>query len=134
MLFISHDLGVIRHVADRVGVMYLGKLVELAPAEAFYRQPLHPYSEALLSAISLPDPDARHTRRQIVLEGDMPSPISPPSGCRFHTRCPYAQAVCRTDEPPLVEHAAGRQAACHFPLLAGHPIPARQASAALPTG
>ncbi|MBN9275589.1 MAG: ABC transporter ATP-binding protein, partial [Mesorhizobium sp.] len=99
VLFISHDLGVIRHVSDRVGVMYLGRLVELAPAEAFYEAPLHPYSEALLSAIPVPDPDARLTRKEIVLEGDVPNPIAPPPGCRFHTRCPYARDICATLDP-----------------------------------
>jgi len=117
MLFISHDLGVIRHVSDRIGVMYLGKLVELAPADAFYAQPLHPYAEALLSAIPVPDPDARAVRRQIVLKGDIPSPISPPAGCRFHPRCPFAQSVCASEEPALREHLPGRLAACHFPRL-----------------
>lgn len=118
MLFISHDLGVIRHVSDRIGVMYLGKLVELAPADAIYERPLHPYTEALLAAIPLPDPDAHLGRRQVVLEGDVPSPQAPPPGCRFHTRCPYAQARCRSEEPPLLEHRPGHRAACHFPLLA----------------
>jgi len=117
MLFISHDLGVIRHVSDRIGVMYLGQLVELAPAEAFYRQPLHPYAEALLSAIPLPDPDAHLARKQIVLEGDVPSPLAPPAGCRFHTRCPYVQPICSREAPALFEHLPGRRAACHFPLL-----------------
>lgn len=117
MLFISHDLGVIRHVSDRIGVMYLGKLVELADADAFYDQPLHPYSEALLSAIPVPDPEARATRRQIVLKGDVPSPIAPPSGCRFHPRCAFAQSICATQEPPLRQHLPGRLAACHFPRL-----------------
>lgn len=116
VLFISHDLGVIRHVSDRIGVMYLGRLVELAPAEAFYEAPLHPYSEALLSAIPVPDPDARLTRKEIVLEGDVPNPIAPPPGCRFHTRCPYARDICATLDPQLVAHGRGRAVACHFPL------------------
>ena len=116
MLFISHDLGVIRHISDRVGVMYLGRLVELSPAEEFYRAPFHPYSEALLAAIPLPDPDARFTRKQIVLEGDMPSPDAPPAGCRFNTRCLYATDLCRTTEPPLTSYPGGRLAACHYPL------------------
>jgi oligopeptide/dipeptide ABC transporter ATP-binding protein len=114
MVFISHDLGVIRHVSDRVGVMYLGKLVELAPAEAFYERPLHPYSEALLSAIPVPDPDA--PRREIILDGDVPSPLAPPSGCRLHTRCPRARERCATDEPQLTARGAGRTVACHYPL------------------
>ncbi|MBK1869710.1 ABC transporter ATP-binding protein [Aestuariivirga sp. YIM B02566] len=116
VIFISHDLGVIRHVSDRVGVMYLGRLVELAPADQFYAAPLHPYSEALLSAIPMPDPDAHLTRKEIVLEGDIPSPLAPPKGCRFHTRCPYAQAVCAGSEPTLSTQAGGRLVACHFPL------------------
>jgi len=116
VIFISHDLGVIRHVSDRVGVMYLGRLVELAPADQFYAAPLHPYSEALLSAIPMPDPDAHLTRKEIVLEGDIPSPLAPPRGCRFHTRCPYAQALCATSEPTLSTQAGGRLVACHFPL------------------
>jgi oligopeptide/dipeptide ABC transporter ATP-binding protein len=116
VIFISHDLGVIRHVSDRVGVMYLGRLVELAPADQFYAAPLHPYSEALLSAIPMPDPDAHLTRKEIVLEGDIPSPLAPPKGCRFHTRCPYAQALCAGSEPTLSTQAGGRLVACHFPL------------------
>jgi len=116
VIFISHDLGVIRHVSDRVGVMYLGRLVELAPADQFYAAPLHPYSEALLSAIPMPDPDAHLTRKEIVLEGDIPSPLAPPRGCRFHTRCPYAQALCAGSEPTLSTQAGGRLVACHFPL------------------
>ncbi len=116
VIFISHDLGVIRHVSDRVGVMYLGRLVELAPADQFYAAPLHPYSEALLSAIPMPDPDAHLTRKEIVLEGDIPSPLAPPKGCRFHTRCPYAQALCAGSEPKLSTQAGGRLVACHFPL------------------
>jgi oligopeptide/dipeptide ABC transporter ATP-binding protein len=97
--------------------MYLGRLVELAPADQFYAAPLHPYSEALLSAIPMPDPDAHLTRKEIVLEGDIPSPLAPPKGCRFHTRCPYAQALCAGSEPQLSTQAGGRLVACHFPLV-----------------
>ncbi|WP_274627398.1 ABC transporter ATP-binding protein [Arvimicrobium flavum] len=113
ILFISHDLGVIRHVSDRIGVMYLGKLVELAPANAFYEAPLHPYSRALLAAVPLPDPEARG-RSGKGIEGDIPSPLNPPSGCRFHTRCPIAQDICARLEPALEDHGGGRLAACHF--------------------
>jgi oligopeptide/dipeptide ABC transporter ATP-binding protein len=114
-LFISHDLGVIRQVSDRVGVMYLGKLVEIAPAEDFYTRPIHRYSEALLSAIPVPDPDAAAGRRRVMLEGDVPSPIEPPSGCRFHPRCVHATDICRRQEPPLAPYGADRLAACHHP-------------------
>jgi oligopeptide transport system ATP-binding protein len=115
-LFIAHDLGVVRHVSDRIAVMYLGKLVELSPAEELYSRPIMPYTEALLSAVPVPDPDLAEKRERIVLEGDVPSPINPPSGCRFHPRCRYATEICSQVEPPLVDYGNGHLAACHHPL------------------
>jgi oligopeptide/dipeptide ABC transporter ATP-binding protein len=115
-LFIAHDLGVVRHVSDRIAVMYLGKLVELSPAEELYQKPIMPYTEALLSAVPIPDPDLSEQRERIVLQGDVPSPIDPPSGCRFHPRCRYMTDVCRQVEPPLTDYGNGHLAACHHPL------------------
>ena len=114
-LFVSHDLSVVRHVADRIAVMYLGKIVELADRDELYRAPKHPYTRALLSAIPIPDPRIEKRRQRIILSGDLPSPINIPKGCRFHTRCPMAQEICRTEEPAF-DRKAGREhfAACHF--------------------
>jgi oligopeptide/dipeptide ABC transporter ATP-binding protein len=115
-IFIAHDLGVVRHVSNRIAVMYLGKLVELSPAEELYQRPIMPYTEALLSAVPIPDPDLSAERERIVLQGDVPSPINPPSGCRFHPRCRYMTDICREVEPPLTHYGNGHLAACHHPL------------------
>jgi oligopeptide/dipeptide ABC transporter ATP-binding protein len=115
-VFVAHDLGVVRHVSDRIAVMYLGKVVEVSPAADLYTSPHHPYTVALLSAIPIPDPKENAAREPLVLEGDVPSPIDPPPACRFHTRCPRATEICRRVEPPLVDYGNGHLAACHHPV------------------
>src|SRR5918998_1221836 len=115
-LFVAHDLSVVRHVSDRIAVMYLGKLMEVSPSEELYTKPIHPYTSALLGAIPIPDPKENRERERIVVSGEPPNPISPPSGCVFHPRCPRATQVCREEEPPLARYPNGHLAACHHPL------------------
>jgi oligopeptide transport system ATP-binding protein len=113
-LFISHDLRMVQHISDRIGVMYLGKLVEIGPTEEMVHHALHPYTQALWEAVPIPDPEVEEKRQVAILEGDVPTAANPPSGCRFHTRCPYVMPVCREEEPALVELAPGHFAACHL--------------------
>jgi oligopeptide/dipeptide ABC transporter ATP-binding protein len=134
-VFVAHDLSVVRHVSDRIVVMYLGKVMEVSPAEELYTKPIHPYTSALLSAIPIPDPEQNRARERTVVGGEPPNPINPPSGCRFHTRCPRATEICSRVEPQLSEYAGGHMAACHHPQnVTQEEIAAVERSPASPLG
>ena len=123
-MLISHDLSVVRYLSDRIGVMYLGKLVEEGPAAQVYSSPLHPYTRALIDAVPVPDPHIERTKTRTPLTGEIPSAVDPPSGCRFRTRCPLAQEVCSQQEPPLLQVLPrDHRVACHFPLAPAAPTP-----------
>ena len=113
-MFIAHDLSVVRHISNRIGVMYLGSMVELGESYELHRHPIHPYTQTLLSAVPVPDPEVSRARKRIVLEGDIPSPMNPPTGCRFHTRCPYAKPICKEQAPVFKEYDTNHWAACHL--------------------
>jgi oligopeptide/dipeptide ABC transporter ATP-binding protein len=126
-IVISHDLAVVKYLANRIGVMYLGKIVELGSGDDIYLRPAHPYTEALIKTIPLPDPAAERAKDEIGIRGELPSPVNPPSGCRFRTRCPRAKDICAAEEPPLRSFGPGHSAACHFPLQ--QPLESEQAAA-----
>jgi peptide/nickel transport system ATP-binding protein len=127
-IVISHDLAVVKYLANRIGVMYLGKVVELGSGDDIYLRPAHPYTEALIKTIPLPDPAAERAKHDVGIRGELPSPVNPPSGCRFRTRCPRAKDICAAEEPPLRSFGPGHSAACHFPLQ--QPTESEQAAAA----
>jgi peptide/nickel transport system ATP-binding protein len=128
LIFIAHDLAVVKNVSDRVIVMYLGKICEVAEPDVLYQRPAHPYTKVLLDAIPVPDPDVQPADRAAVV-GEIPSPVAPPSGCRFRTRCPKAQDLCAKQEPVMREYEPGHFVACHFPTAPGETLPSRNGSA-----